>query len=108
VDDRRAWARRRRAPTHVLVSPATVRELRPDEMPSAHAEPCVSCGEETAVGSVFFSDRRTIHEAGGATSYVCALCDQRVAAARHRSPAGDEPPRLLDGACAGIFLGREL
>ena len=101
----RPWSRLRRA----LVAPG-VRELPRDEMARAHCEPCEVCGEETAAGSVFFSDRRVVEHDDGSTAFVCTLCDQQIAAARHGQPLDDEQlRRLLDqGSGAGIFWGREL
>jgi hypothetical protein len=43
-----------------------------------HSEPCAVCGEDTAVGSVFFTDRVKIHE--GPDVFVCALCEARIRA----------------------------
>jgi CRISPR/Cas system-associated protein Cas10 (large subunit of type III CRISPR-Cas system) len=41
-------------------------------------EPCVSCGEETAIGSVFFSDRREATAPDGSRYFVCSECLKRV------------------------------
>lgn len=53
------------------------------------SQPCVSCGEETAAGSVFYSDRHTL-EVSGNTRYLCALCDARIRASRKGQPMTDE------------------
>lgn len=53
-------------------------------------EPCEGCGEETAVGSIFFSDRRRVEHPDGHRSYVCRLCDERLAADRHGRRLTDE------------------
>jgi hypothetical protein len=45
-------------------------------------EACSGCGEETATGSVFYSDRRRIGLEDGGHAYVCSGCDQRIAARR--------------------------
>jgi hypothetical protein len=58
--------------------------------PSAAHEPCAECGEETAVGSVFFSDRRRIDRADGTVAYLCSLCDARLAASHHKERLTDE------------------
>ena len=42
------------------------------------SEPCASCAEETAVGSVLFSDRLKIHESPDV--FVCVLCETRIRA----------------------------
>ena len=43
-------------------------------------QPCASCGEETAVGSVFFSDRLKISRDGLPDAFLCALCVVKVRA----------------------------
>ncbi len=45
-------------------------------------EPCVTCGEETAVGSVFFSDRLKVAQRGGIDAFLCGLCDERIRSSR--------------------------
>jgi hypothetical protein len=44
-------------------------------------EPCASCGEETAVGSVHFTDRTTFPRDGQPDAYLCGLCFARMRAA---------------------------
>jgi len=41
-------------------------------------EPCASCGEETAVGSVFFSDRLALPRPGLTDVFFCSLCQERI------------------------------
>jgi hypothetical protein len=41
-------------------------------------EPCAVCGEETVVGSLFYSDRHVVEHAIGGRTYLCTLCDERV------------------------------
>jgi len=53
---------------------------RPEPVSSAR-EPCAGCGEETAVGSIFFSDRLTIPRQGRSPDFVCTLCESRIRAA---------------------------
>ena len=48
-----------------------------------HEEPCLGCGEETAVGSVFFSDRKVVEDPDGRRAYLCSLCVSRIRAAWH-------------------------
>ena len=50
---------------------------------SAKEEPCVSCGEETAIGSVFFSDRREASTPDGTRYFVCSECLKRVSHGEH-------------------------
>ena len=52
--------------------------------PPTAQEPCVQCGEETAVGSVFYSDRRSIDQADGTRTYLCSLCEARLAESHHK------------------------
>jgi hypothetical protein len=48
-----------------------------------HEEPCLACGEETAVGSVFFSDRHVVDGADGTRAYLCSTCVARIRSAGH-------------------------
>ncbi len=50
---------------------------------SSKEEPCVSCGEETAIGSVFFSDRREALSPEGTRYFVCSECLKRVTHGDH-------------------------
>ena len=52
---------------------------------SAKEEPCVSCGEETAIGSVFFSDRREGVLPDGTRGYLCSDCVRELR--RHHGDA---------------------
>jgi len=47
-------------------------------------EPCASCGEETAVGSVFFSDRLKIPQGERADAFLCGPCYARIRASQKR------------------------
>jgi hypothetical protein len=49
---------------------------------SSAKEPCIGCGEETAVGSVFFSDRYAVEHSDGTRTYLCTLCYARIRALR--------------------------
>jgi hypothetical protein len=44
-------------------------------------EPCAFCGEETAVGTVRFSDRLRITRADKPIVFVCGECDSEIRAA---------------------------
>ncbi len=46
-------------------------------------EPCIICGEETAAGSVFFSDRLRVSRPHGAHVFLCGLCDERIRPSRN-------------------------
>jgi hypothetical protein len=67
-------------------------------------EPCIGCGEETAVGSVFFSDRCTVEHADGTRTYLCTLCDARIRASRKGVRLTDEEVRDIveNGSLAAI------
>ena len=69
---------------------------------STAREPCSVCGEETAVGSVFFSDRRTIDRADGTVDYLCSLCDARLAAAHHQERMSDKQVRRFADTLSAV------
>jgi hypothetical protein len=60
---------------------------------SSATEPCLGCGEETAVGSVFFSDRHTAEHSDGPRTYLCTLCDARIRSSRKGKRLTDEEVR---------------
>jgi hypothetical protein len=70
----------------------------PNELdPSVLAkEPCAVCGEETAVGSVFYSDRHTIDHGDGRRTFLCTLCDERVRSSRPGKRLTDDEVREID------------
>jgi hypothetical protein len=62
--------------------------IDPDES-NHHDEPCLQCGEETAVGSVFYSDRREVQLKDGSRSHLCSDCIQRIRTAEHHEGVTD-------------------
>ena len=68
-------------------------------------EPCAVCGEATAVGSVFFSDRQTLVLPDGSSAYVCVLCDARVRAGHRRRQLTEDEVRQLVENGSIIWLG---
>jgi len=56
--------------------------IDPDES-NPHKEPCLKCGEETAVGSIFYSDRDAAKLPDGTRGYLCSECVQRLRASGH-------------------------
>ena len=54
-------------------------------MGSSLREPCASCGEETASGSIFYAERHTITHADGTRSFLCELCESLI---RSSHPSG--------------------
>jgi CRISPR/Cas system-associated protein Cas10 (large subunit of type III CRISPR-Cas system) len=61
----------------------------PDEA-NKHDEPCLSCGEETAVGSFFYSDRHEAQLPDGTRGFLCSECVKRVRAHGHEEARTDE------------------
>jgi hypothetical protein len=64
---------------------------------------CAGCGESTAAGTPFYSDRRTLPDG----AYLCVLCNSKLAAARGRHALTDEEVRQLiqNGTAAAIVWG---
>jgi hypothetical protein len=57
-----------------------------EDVTNPHVEPCLGCGEETAIGSVFFSDRKVVENPAGPNAHLCSLCVSRIRAAGHHEP----------------------
>ena len=55
-------------------------EILIDGNANPHLEPCGACGEETAIGSIFFSDRYEGTSPAGQRFFVCSECRKRVRA----------------------------
>lgn len=70
---------------------------------SPSSAPCAGCGESTAAGTPFYSDRRTLSDG----SYLCVLCNSQLAEARGRHALTDEEVRQLiqNGTAAAIVWG---
>jgi hypothetical protein len=56
-------------------------------------EACAGCGEETGIGSAFYSDRRQIDLKDGSHAFICTDCDQRIAASRRGQPMTEDELR---------------
>jgi hypothetical protein len=71
---------------------------------SSANEPCLACREETAVGSVFYSDRHAIAHTDGRRSYLCTLCDARIRSSKRGRRLTDEEVRNIveNGSMAAI------
>jgi len=82
------------------------REHPPAEAHNVKA-PCVGCGEETAAGSVFYSDRHVIVRSDGVRSFLCSSCDANVRAARKGRRLTDEEVRAVveNGSAAALLWG---
>jgi hypothetical protein len=75
---------------------------------SSRSELCALCGEETALGSVFYADRHTIEHEDGRRTYLCTLCNEHVRSSRRGQPLTDDELRDPDanGVLAAITLIR--
>jgi hypothetical protein len=67
-------------------------------------EPCRSCGEETATGSAFYSDRRKVRAPSGTDAYICSACVARAAARRRGGRLTDDELQALvdNGSMAAV------
>ena len=66
-------------------------------------EPCTSCGENTAIGTPFYSDRRVLDPTGPNRRFICALCVQNVTQKRRRRrPMSEEERRELERSAAAF------
>ncbi len=67
-----------------------------------HVEPdaCAGCGESTAVGTLLFSDRRTLPDA----TYLYGICNSKAAAHHRRQRLTEEQVRQFidNGSMAAI------
>ena len=76
----------------------------PAEIPTSSAEePCLACGQETAIGSMFFSDRRETDISDGTRVYMCSDCQAMAHRARKGQPLSDEELRTM--AKNGFMIG---
>jgi hypothetical protein len=76
----------------------------PAEIPTSSAEePCLACGQETAIGSMFFSDRRETAISDGTRVYMCSDCQAMAHRARKGQPLTDEELRII--AKNGFMVG---
>jgi hypothetical protein len=67
-------------------------------------EPCVTCGEETAAGSVFFSDRLKVTMSDGKDAFLCSLCNERIRSSNRKRRMTDEEVAefIRNGNAAGL------
>jgi hypothetical protein len=68
------------------------------------AQACVACGESTAPGRALFVGRRVVpHDEGN--SYLCAVCDEQVAARRRgKKLTDDQLRRLVENGAMGVYV----
>ena len=77
-------------------------------VPSTTIEPCVEGQEETAAGSVFYSDRLDIERTDGDRAYVCGDCHARARAAKKGEPLTEADLQAIghNGVLIGVgFIG---
>jgi hypothetical protein len=74
-----------------------------DLAPASATEPCLGCGEETAPGSVFYSDRREIDRDDGMRVFLCFDCRSAAHRARKGVPLTEEDLRTI--ANNGMMIG---
>ena len=69
-------------------------------------EPCVVCGNETAVGGPSFFDRHEVTTRAGTVAYLCASCAAEEAA-RHQRPklSPEEVTRFVNDASLMFKVG---
>jgi hypothetical protein len=81
--------------------------MTPKSVGSGAKEPCSRCGEETGVGSAFFSDRKTIEGKDGHRTFFCPLCDPRIRSSRRgQRMTADEASNLAkNGSAAALTWG---
>ena len=74
---------------------------------SSLREPCASCGEETASGSILYSARHTVTHANGTRSFLCGPCDTRIRSSHRSGSMTDDEVRsyVENGSSAGIAWG---
>lgn len=60
-------------------------------------EPCTSCGEDTAAGSPFYSDR-LVDQTDSTPRYLCSSCDERLRGSRevHSDEERDRAQKELE------------
>ena len=68
-----------------------------------HQEPCLGCGEETAVGSVFYSDRREAVAPDGTRGYLCSECVRTLREKGHHE--GLSESRSVEGSVIVLAQG---
>ena len=84
-----------------------VQRAEPPGTTASAKEPCLACGEETAVGSVFYSDRLAVTRDDTLSDYLCSLCNARVRSSRRGRRLTDEEIRsaVANGSAAALAWG---
>jgi hypothetical protein len=77
--------------------------------PSDAVEPCLGCGEETAVGSVLFGQRHSFDRAAAGQAFLCDECYARIRTAKHGTAPTESDLEVIAGngvmIAAGFFSG---
>jgi hypothetical protein len=71
--------------------------------PKAIEEPCLKCGQETAVGSYFFSDRHDVDLSDGSRVHLCADCIKQMRAAGRPDDTVTDP-RMVEVMSMGMVM----
>ena len=71
------------------------------------AQPCLSCGRDTAAGTRLFSDRR-VTRSESATLYLCGDCNERAVSHYGRRLTDEDITKMsaLPNSAAGAFGSR--
>ena len=66
-------------------------------------EPCAVCGEETAIGSVFYSDRFLVDGDSDPATHMCSLCLAKLRAVHGERLTSEEVRDVVrNGSMAAI------
>ena len=67
---------------------------------NSDAERCLSCEEDTSVGSIFFSDRHTAELKDGTRGYLCSDCARKIRSKGHHE--GVSAGRMVEVNSIGV------
>jgi hypothetical protein len=66
------------------------------------SEACISCGEDTAPGTPFYSDRRMVDPEGPDRRFLCSSCARRALAGDRGVPLTDAERHDLEAGAAAF------
>jgi len=67
------------------------------------SEPCLRCGDKTAIGSPLFSGRRHV-EHKGKPAFLCEACDELLASSHRGKRLSDDDVRKLVDAGSAVAV----
>ena len=73
------------------------------EVVASAENPCLGCGQETAIGSAFYSDRREANRSDGVRVFLCSDCQAAAHRARKGAPLSEEDLQTI--ANNGFMIG---